>query len=78
MSTIIKRVPSEEREIAMGITAATPDHWVVSIGEYADQGEADVDIRVLGAVDEGGNDISEHVAKLVAQSVENAISMGIL
>lgn len=76
MATIIKAVSASEQEIGLGIYATTTAHWLVSIGEYADQGDADIDIRVLAAVDEGGNDISEKVAVAVAAAVEAAIEKG--
>ena len=78
MSTIIKAVPAYENEGPMGALISTPAHWVVCIGEYADQAEGDIDIRILGAVDEGGNDISERVAVLVATAVNRGIEEGVL
>jgi len=78
MATIIKAVPASEKEVALGMFVSISEHWSVSIGEYADQGEADIDIRILGAVDEGGNDISERVAGLVANAVNLGIEQGVL
>jgi hypothetical protein len=78
MSTVIEHTPAEANEIGLGVVASIPGHWLIAIGEYADHGEADIDIRVLGAVDEGGNDISEKVAKVIAAAVERAIEGGTL
>ena len=72
MSTIVKFVPANETEAALGMLVSTPAHWLVAIGEYADQGEADIDIRILGAVDEGGNDIGESVASFIAKAIEES------
>lgn len=77
MSTVIvRKVAGAEVEIGIGVMASTPPHIVIAWGEYADQGEADGDVRVIAAMDEGGNDIAAKVAEIVANAISVAIEQG--
>lgn len=75
-NVIIRPVEGAEKEIGLGVIASTPPHIVVAWGEYADQGEADGEVRVIAAVDENGNDVSSRVAEVIANAVAAAISEG--
>lgn len=75
-TSIVREVPGHENEIGMGVIASTPPHYVVAWGEYAADGEADGEIRIMSAVDEGGNDITSLVAEVVAQAVDSALDRG--
>lgn len=74
--SIYREVPGHETEVGMGVITSTPSHWVVAWGEYAAEGEADGEIRIMAAVDERGNDITEKVAVIVADAVDVAIEEG--
>lgn len=75
-NVIVRPVEGAEKEIGLGVLASTPPHIVVAWGEYADQGEADGEVRVMVAIDEGGNDVSSLVAEVIADAVAAAISEG--
>lgn len=75
-TTIIREVPGSETEIGMGVIASTPGHYVVAWGEYAADGEADGEIRVLSAVNEDGNDVTAEAARVVARAIGEAIEGG--
>ena len=75
-NVIIRPVEGAEKEIGLGVIASTPPHIVVAWGEYADQGEADGEVRVMAAIDEAGNDVSSLVAEVIANAVDVAISEG--
>lgn len=75
-NVIIRPVEGTEKEIGLGVFASTPPHIVVAWGEYADQGEADGEVRVMAAIDEGGDDVSSRVAEVIANAVDVAISEG--
>lgn len=66
MSTIITEVPAAET-FAGDVVLSVPAHTIVATGEYADQGEPDILVRVSHAVDADGNDISAVVAKRIAK-----------
>lgn len=68
-NVIVKEAPGAEQEAGMGVMVSTPPHYVVAWGEYADQGEADGEIRVMAAVDAEGNDITDSVASLVGGAI---------
>lgn len=68
-TVIVKEVPGSEHEAALGVMVSTPPHYVVAWGEYADQGEADGEVRVMAAVDADGIDITDSVASLVGRAV---------
>ena len=75
-NVIVSEVPGAEVEIGMGVVASTPPHFIVAWGEYADMGEADGEVRVLAAADEGGNDITEKTARVVADAISLALEVG--
>lgn len=73
---IVRQVKGSESEIGLGIFASIPPHVQVSWGEYADWGEADGELRVMGATDGEGNDITLKFAKFVADAIGVAIDEG--
>lgn len=75
-NVIVRLVEGAEKEIGLGVIASTPPHIVVAWGEYADQGEADGEVRVMAAIDEGGNDVSSRVAEVIANAIDVAIAEG--
>lgn len=77
-NVIVREVPGAETETGMGVIVSTPPHFVVAWGEYAADGEADGEVRVIAAVDEGGNDITEKTARLIADSITLGIESGVL
>lgn len=69
MSTIIRTEAAREIE-AGDVLVQLPPHTVVALGEYADEGEPDVLVRVVHAVDEDGNDIAAEVARKIARVLD--------
>lgn len=65
-NVIVRHVPGSETEVGMGVMAATPPHWLIAWGEYATDGEADGEIRVMAAISADGEDFSESIASLIA------------
>jgi|GEM_PF-4246257 len=64
-------VRAEEREVG-DVIVSCASHWAVAIGEYADQGEPDILVRIVHAVNEDGDDISEAIANTVATAIKEA------
>lgn len=73
---IVRKVPGAEVELGIGVMASTPPHFVVAWGEYAADGEADGEVRVMAAVDEDGVDITEKTARVIAGAISDAIDSG--
>jgi hypothetical protein len=69
MSTVIHNEPGREIEAGDALVSLPP-HTIVALGEYADQGEPDVLVRVVHAVNENGDDISDEVARKIAKALE--------
>ena len=74
--TIVREVPGDEKEIGLGVIASTPPHIVIAWGEYADQGEADGEIRIIAAVNEEGQDVTNRVARIVRDALDVALEEG--
>lgn len=74
--TIVREVPATEQEIGLGVIATTPPHIVIAWGEYADQGEADGEIRIIAAVDENGQDATDSVVRIVRAALDVALEEG--
>lgn len=75
-NVIVRHVESAEIEIGLGVTARTPDHYVIAWGEYADQGEADGEIRVFDALDADGDPVTDRVIAAVRDVIELALQAG--
>jgi len=75
-NTKVTRVDGGEVEAGLGVLVSTPEHVLVTWGEYADIGEADGEVRVLAAVDENGDDVTAHVAHVIAGAIAEARERG--
>lgn len=75
-NVILKPVHGNETEVGLGIIVSTPWHVVVAWGEYADQAEADGEVRIMTAIDADGDDITLKVAQIVADAIGYAIEDG--
>lgn len=75
-NVILKAVHGNETEVGLGIIVSTPWHVVVAWGEYAEQGEADGEVRVMAAIDADGGDVTLKVAQIIAEAIGYAIEAG--
>lgn len=71
MLTVIKYEAAKDYEVAPDVMISTADRWAVGAGEYADQGEPDILVYVVHAIDKNGVDMRELTARMVAGILVN-------
>lgn len=74
--TRVTRVDGGDVEVGLGVFASTPEHVLVTWGEYADTGEADGEVRVIAATSEDGDDVTAQVGHIIATAIAEARERG--